>query len=172
MYEGRPSLSEAAFICERTTDFLPDRGSFAPCLTAGHLLEIRTGQIRRFYCEVLGCKPRVKRGEVDRFQLDDVHFCFVYQDTADLKREPCSRFTLGVTTIRKQLGGICRSLTLSDFAQHWLDVNDRSAIDRFDGTDSQTLLAYFAHRDWMNADRIGPIGRACRKHSGEAATRV
>jgi catechol 2,3-dioxygenase-like lactoylglutathione lyase family enzyme len=39
-------------------------------------------RIRRFYCEVLGCKPRVKTDEVDRFQLDDVHFCFVYQDTA------------------------------------------------------------------------------------------
>jgi catechol 2,3-dioxygenase-like lactoylglutathione lyase family enzyme len=39
-------------------------------------------RIRRFYCEVLGCKPRVKSDEVDRFQLDDVHFCFVYQDTA------------------------------------------------------------------------------------------
>jgi catechol 2,3-dioxygenase-like lactoylglutathione lyase family enzyme len=39
-------------------------------------------RIRRFYCEVLGCKPRAKSDEVDRFQLDDVHFCFVYQDTA------------------------------------------------------------------------------------------
>jgi catechol 2,3-dioxygenase-like lactoylglutathione lyase family enzyme len=39
-------------------------------------------RIRRFYCEVLGCKPRVKTDAVDRFQLDDVHFCFVYQDTA------------------------------------------------------------------------------------------
>jgi catechol 2,3-dioxygenase-like lactoylglutathione lyase family enzyme len=39
-------------------------------------------RIRRFYCEVLGCKPRVKTDEVDRFQLDDVHFCFVYQSTA------------------------------------------------------------------------------------------
>jgi hypothetical protein len=39
-------------------------------------------KIRRLYCEVLGCKPRVKTEEVDRFQLDDVHFCFVYQDTA------------------------------------------------------------------------------------------
>jgi hypothetical protein len=39
-------------------------------------------RIRRFYCDVLGCNVRVESDEVDRFQLDDVHFCFVYQDTA------------------------------------------------------------------------------------------
>ena len=39
-------------------------------------------RIRKFYCDVLGCKVRVKTGEVDRFQLDDLHFCFAYQSTA------------------------------------------------------------------------------------------
>ena len=39
-------------------------------------------RIRKFYCDVLGCKVRVKTEEVDRFQLDDLHFCFVYQSTA------------------------------------------------------------------------------------------
>lgn len=39
-------------------------------------------KIRKFYGDVLGCKVRVNTAEVDRFQLDDVHFCFVYQDTA------------------------------------------------------------------------------------------
>jgi hypothetical protein len=39
-------------------------------------------RIRQFYCDVLGCKVRVKTNEVDRFQLDDLHFCFVYQSTA------------------------------------------------------------------------------------------
>lgn len=39
-------------------------------------------KIRKFYGDVLGCKVRVNPAEVDRFQLDDVHFCFVYQDTA------------------------------------------------------------------------------------------
>jgi catechol 2,3-dioxygenase-like lactoylglutathione lyase family enzyme len=39
-------------------------------------------RIRKFYGDVLGCNARVKSDEVDRFQLDDVHFCFVYQDTA------------------------------------------------------------------------------------------
>src|SRR5215467_2064157 len=39
-------------------------------------------RIRRFYSDVLGCKVRVESEEVDRFQLDDVHFCFVYQDNA------------------------------------------------------------------------------------------
>lgn len=39
-------------------------------------------RIRRFYSDVLGCKVRVKTDEVDRFQLDDFHFCFVWQNTA------------------------------------------------------------------------------------------
>jgi catechol 2,3-dioxygenase-like lactoylglutathione lyase family enzyme len=39
-------------------------------------------RIRRFYCDVLGCKVIVKNDEVDRFQLDEVHFCFVWQSTA------------------------------------------------------------------------------------------
>ncbi len=39
-------------------------------------------RIRKFYCDVLGCKVRVKTDDVDRFQLDDLHFCFVYQSNA------------------------------------------------------------------------------------------
>jgi catechol 2,3-dioxygenase-like lactoylglutathione lyase family enzyme len=39
-------------------------------------------RIRKFYRDVLGCKVRVTNDEVDRFQLDDSHFCFVYQSTA------------------------------------------------------------------------------------------
>src|SRR5215469_1018299 len=39
-------------------------------------------RIRKFYCDVLGCKARMKSDEVDRYQLDDVHFCFVWQSTA------------------------------------------------------------------------------------------
>jgi|SRR6185437_8816726 len=39
-------------------------------------------RIRKFYCDVLGCKARVKTDEVDRFQLENVHFVFVYQNTA------------------------------------------------------------------------------------------
>jgi hypothetical protein len=39
-------------------------------------------RIRKFYGDVLGCKPRVTNDEVDRFQLGDVHFCFVWQDSA------------------------------------------------------------------------------------------
>ena len=30
----------------------------------------------------MGCKVRVETDEVDRFQLDDVHFCFVWQSVA------------------------------------------------------------------------------------------
>jgi len=40
-------------------------------------------RIRKFYCGVLGCKVKVETDDtVDRFQLGDVHFCFVYQDAA------------------------------------------------------------------------------------------
>ena len=39
-------------------------------------------RIRSFYGDVLGCKVNVNAADVDRFQLDDVHIIFVYQDTA------------------------------------------------------------------------------------------
>lgn len=39
-------------------------------------------RIRRFYCDVLGCTVRMQNDEVDRFQLDDVHFCFLWHGTA------------------------------------------------------------------------------------------
>jgi catechol 2,3-dioxygenase-like lactoylglutathione lyase family enzyme len=39
-------------------------------------------RIRKFYCEVLGCRAIVTNDDVDRFQLDEVHFCIVYQDAA------------------------------------------------------------------------------------------
>jgi hypothetical protein len=39
-------------------------------------------KIRKFYCDVLACKAIVTNDEVDRLQLDDVHFCFVWQNTA------------------------------------------------------------------------------------------
>lgn len=38
--------------------------------------------IRKFYGDILGCKVRVKSDEVDRFELDGFHFCFVWQNTA------------------------------------------------------------------------------------------
>ena len=31
-------------------------------------------KIRRFYCDVLGCIQNVEGDQVDRFQMDDVHF--------------------------------------------------------------------------------------------------
>ncbi|HEX5353952.1 MAG TPA: SRPBCC domain-containing protein [Rhodanobacteraceae bacterium] len=39
-------------------------------------------RIRKFYGEVLGCEVRTSNDQVDRFQLDDAHFCFVWQDAA------------------------------------------------------------------------------------------
>jgi len=39
-------------------------------------------RIRKFYSDVLGCKANVEADVMDRFQMEDVHFIFVYQDTA------------------------------------------------------------------------------------------
>jgi hypothetical protein len=39
-------------------------------------------KIRKFYCDVLGGKAVVTNDTVDRFQLGDTHFCYLYQDTA------------------------------------------------------------------------------------------
>jgi hypothetical protein len=39
-------------------------------------------QIRSFYGNVLGAASRIETNDVDRWQLGDVHFCFVWQDTA------------------------------------------------------------------------------------------
>lgn len=39
-------------------------------------------KIRRFYCEVLGGNANVQSDEVDRIQLGDSHFCFLYKETA------------------------------------------------------------------------------------------
>jgi catechol 2,3-dioxygenase-like lactoylglutathione lyase family enzyme len=50
--------------------------------TAAFAARSEQDRIRKFYCDVLGCKVRVQTDEVDRFQLDDFHFCFVYQSTA------------------------------------------------------------------------------------------
>jgi Glyoxalase-like domain len=44
-------------------------------------------RIRRFYCGVLGCKVRMQNHEVDRFQLDDVDLCFVWQSAALLESD-------------------------------------------------------------------------------------
>jgi hypothetical protein len=63
-------------------------------------------------------------------------------------------------------------LSLLNFTQNGFYIDDRRPIDGFDGTDSQTLLAYFAHRDLMKTDRIWPIGRACREHSSKPSLRV
>jgi hypothetical protein len=38
--------------------------------------------VRQRNRDVLGCKVRTKNDAVDRFQLEDVHFCFVWQSTA------------------------------------------------------------------------------------------
>jgi len=39
-------------------------------------------RIRKVYGDVLDCKVRVKSDEVDGFQLDNFHFCFIWQTTA------------------------------------------------------------------------------------------
>lgn len=50
--------------------------------TAVFAAQSEQDRIRKFYCNVLGCKVNVKTNEVDRFQLDDLHFCFIYQNGA------------------------------------------------------------------------------------------
>jgi hypothetical protein len=50
--------------------------------TAVYAARSEQDRIRKFYCDVLGGKARVQSNEVDRFQLDDVHFVFVYEETA------------------------------------------------------------------------------------------
>lgn len=45
---------------------------FAPCA--------EQARIRRFYRDVLGATARIETPEVDRWQLGEVHFCFVWQD--------------------------------------------------------------------------------------------
>ncbi|HEU4958854.1 MAG TPA: hypothetical protein VFT56_00470 [Sphingomonas sp.] len=39
-------------------------------------------KIREFYRDVLGCTVRAQSDAVDRVQLGDMHFCFVWQDSA------------------------------------------------------------------------------------------
>ena len=51
--------------------------------TAAFAARSEQDRIRSFYCDVLGCRRIVGNDDVDRFQLDDVHFCFVYQDAVD-----------------------------------------------------------------------------------------
>lgn len=50
--------------------------------TAVHAARSEQDRIRKFYGDVLGCKVRVKTDEVDRFELDDFHFVFVWQNAA------------------------------------------------------------------------------------------
>ena len=50
--------------------------------TAVHAARSEQDRIRKFYGGVLGCKVRVKTDEVDRFELDDFHFVFVWQNAA------------------------------------------------------------------------------------------
>ena len=61
---------------------------------------------------------------------------------------------------------------LLDFAQHWLDVDHGRPIDGFYRADSQTLLAYFAHRDLMKANRVGPIWGSGRKYTRKSPARI
>ncbi len=50
--------------------------------TATYAARSEQESIRRFYREVLGCKAVETNDNVDHLQLDDVDFCFVYQDAA------------------------------------------------------------------------------------------
>lgn len=50
--------------------------------TATYAARSQQDRIRKFYCGILGCKVEETSDNVDHLKLDDVDFCFVYQDTA------------------------------------------------------------------------------------------
>lgn len=50
--------------------------------TAVHAARSEQDRIRKFYSDVLGCEVRVKTDEVDRFELGDFHFVFVWKSAA------------------------------------------------------------------------------------------
>jgi catechol 2,3-dioxygenase-like lactoylglutathione lyase family enzyme len=50
--------------------------------TAVFALRSEQDRIRSFYRDVLGAAARVESDQVDRLQLGEVHFCFVWQDAA------------------------------------------------------------------------------------------
>jgi len=56
--------------------------------------------------------------------------------------------------------------------KHRFDIDHRRSVDRFDGTNSETVLGDFPDGDLMHTDRIGPIGRACCKHTSESPIRI
>ncbi len=74
--------------------------------------------------------------------------------------------------MRRELTGARMRLALLDFTKHRLDINDRRAVNRFDRTDLQATLFDFAHRYLMKTDRIGPVWRPRREHSGKSSLRV
>ena len=51
--------------------------------TAAFAPRHRRHAIRDFYRNVLGCTVRMESDTVDRLQLGDVHFCFVWRDSGD-----------------------------------------------------------------------------------------
>lgn len=58
-----------------------------PDVAIGNHLAVFAGRneqekIRAFYAGVLGCNVRVEEEAVDRFELNGLHLCFVYQDAA------------------------------------------------------------------------------------------
>jgi hypothetical protein len=57
-----------------------------------------------------------------------------------------------------------RSATKSGF-----NVENGSAINRFDRTDSQPILSDVTNRYAVKSDRIRPVRRAGGEHSGQAA---
>ena len=55
---------------------------------------------------------------------------------------------------------------------HWFDVDDRRAVDGFDGADPQSVLADLTHSNWMEAQRIWPVRRSRRKDARRPTARV
>ena len=62
--------------------------------------------------------------------------------------------------------GLSRIVTLR---HHRLDIHDRRSVDRFYWADFQFAVADFANGYAMQAQRIGPVGRAGGEHAGQRA---
>src|SRR5262249_40952312 len=70
-------------------------------------------------------------------------------------------------------------LSLSKWLRHapsslenWLDVDDRGAVDRFDGPDAKPSAVDLAHDDRMKPERVRPIRGSRREDACERIARI
>ena len=71
-----------------------------------------------------------------------------------------------------EVGAASCSFSFSGLAEHGFDINHRCAVNRFERTDSETILQDPAHRDLMKADRIGPVWRPGGENPHQYSARI